>query len=76
MPRYYFDLIVDGDRRPDTQGVVIDDEEKAYLLALDDVQVLARNAAGNLPDPAKCAIEVLDERRQLLFTVTLRNSLN
>lgn len=71
MPKYYFDLIINGERDRDTKGIELDDDKAAYQLARSDLVEILRDAQANNADLAQSALVVLDEDRNILFNFPL-----
>ena len=67
-PRFFFDIVVNGDRSPDPHGILLENAEEAYRLGLYDAGVLGGPSDG-YSDSAHCVLEILDEQRTLLFKV-------
>ena len=65
MPRFYFDVVVDGEMSPDLQGLILDNAEAAHREGLHVVKILSREKAGDAA-PADCELEILDGHRKLL----------
>ena len=34
MPRFYFDVVVNGEKSPDPRGILLENAEEAYRLGL------------------------------------------
>ena len=65
MPRFYFDVVVNGEKSPDLQGLILDNAEAAHREGLYVVKVLRQEKAGDAA-PADCELEILDGHRKLL----------
>ena len=68
MPRFYFDVVVNGEKSPDLQGLILDNAEAAHREGLYVVKVLSQDKVGDAA-PADCVLEILDEHRKLLFSL-------
>ena len=68
MPRFYFDVVVDGEISPDLQGLILDNVEAAHREGLHAVKFLSREKVGDAA-PADCVLEILNENRKLLFSL-------
>ena len=68
MPRFYFDVVVNGEMSPDLQGLILDNAEAAHREGLHVVKVLSQDKVGDAA-PADCVLEILDEHRKLLFSL-------
>ncbi len=68
MPRFYFDVVVNGDRGVDPQGLILDSADVAHREGLHAAKTLSREMAGDA-DPADCELEVVDEHRKLLVRI-------
>lgn len=66
MPRFYFDILVNDEKSADLNGIELASAEDAHKLALEDVDILGRYR-GDGTGTTYCVLEVLDERRNLLF---------
>ena len=65
VPRFYFDVIVNGERGVDVEGLILDNADVAYREGLHAVKMLSVEMAGDA-DPADCELQILDEHRTLL----------
>ena len=68
MPRFYFDVVVNGEKSPDLQGVILDNAEAAHREGLYAVKILSQEKAGDAA-PADRVLEILDAHRKLLFSL-------
>ena len=66
MPRFYFDVVVNGEKNPDLQGLILDNAEDAHREALQVVKILSLDKTDG---PADCVLEILDGHRKLLFNL-------
>jgi hypothetical protein len=71
VPRFYFDLIEDGDLSPDDTGIVLDSSDAAQRQAQRSLAEMVKDA---LPDgEAKAmALQIRDEGGQTHLTVAIR----
>jgi hypothetical protein len=65
MPRFYFDVVVNGEKSPDPKGLILKNAEEAHREGLNVVKILGREKAGDAA-PADCELEILDGHRKLL----------
>lgn len=70
MPRFYFDLIEDGNLTPDDTGVVLDEPDAARREAQRSLAEMVRDA---MPDGEHkaMALQIRDEGGQIHLTVTI-----
>lgn len=68
MSRFYFDVVVNGEKASDPNGILLESAEEAYRLGLYDARVLGCTS-GTHCAAAYCVLQVLDDQRNLLFTL-------
>lgn len=66
MPTFYFDIFVNAEKSADVDGIELASAEEAHKLALEDISILTRYGSSDT-GTAYCVLEVLDEKRTLLF---------
>jgi hypothetical protein len=69
VPRFYFDLIIEGHRFTDHVGLELVNLEAALEHARTDISELLTTQMGKALVSAKCAIEVSNESRRRLSRV-------
>jgi hypothetical protein len=70
MPRFYFDLTLDGKPEPDAEGVELDDANAARAEAVRAATDIAKDYAGKHPNH-DLMIRVRSEERQRVATARL-----
>ena len=69
MPRFYFDVVVNGERGADLQGHILDNAEAARREGLQVVKALSQGKPEDDALPASCELEILDEHRNLVVNL-------
>lgn len=72
MPRYFFDFRQGNEHCPDAEGSDFPDVERAYLEAYRAALDMWSDLLKQRRDPRRCAFEVRNEARELLFTLPLQ----
>jgi hypothetical protein len=69
MARFFFDFREDSDCCKDAEGTEFVDVEQAYLEAFKGAQDMWGELLRQRRDPRRCAFEVRNEQRDLLFVL-------
>jgi hypothetical protein len=72
MPRYFFDFRQGNEICTDREGIEFPGVEQAYLETYRAALDMWSDLLKQRRDPRRCAFEVRDEKRQLLFTLPLQ----